>query len=45
MNRNLEKPGQRIKPVPAFSGEPKVGRRFKGKVWMQGRVFFDEALG
>ena len=26
-------------------GEPKVGRRFKGKVWMQGRVFFDEALG
>ena len=23
-------------------GEPKKGRRFKGKIWMQGRVFYDD---
>ena len=25
-------------------GEPKVGRRFKGKVWLQGRVCFSFGL-
>ena len=26
-----------------LTGEPAVGRRFKGQIWMQGNVVFDEA--
>lgn len=27
-------------PVHRVFGEPKAGRRFKGKIWMQGRINF-----